>query len=99
MSDEGEPGVDGEVDGTREPSLGAPDQAEHGTQERWAAGARGDHEREVDDDLEPHVDDEHGGDDEHSMGWANPMGWRIGDPVPFDGADFHAAGYGSDSED
>lgn len=39
-----------EDDGTCEPSLGAPDQGEHGTQELWAAGARGDHEREVDDD-------------------------------------------------
>ena len=40
-----------EDDGTPEPNLGAPDQAEHGTQELWAAGSRGDHEREVDDDL------------------------------------------------
>lgn len=30
------------------------------------AGARGDHEREVDDHLEPHVDDEHDGHVEHS---------------------------------
>ncbi|TPJ34280.1 hypothetical protein [Mesorhizobium sp. B2-6-5] len=36
---------DDEDDGTLEPTLGAPNR--HHNQEHWAAGARGDHEREV----------------------------------------------------
>lgn len=43
-------GSDDEDDGTVEPTLGAPNR--HHNQEHWAAGARGDHEREVCVDCE-----------------------------------------------
>jgi hypothetical protein len=51
---------DWESGGDSEPSLGAPERHPHphdclrssGSQERWADGSRGDHEREVDADIE-----------------------------------------------
>lgn len=62
--------ADWEDGGDSEPTLGAPEQHPHplgcqrhdGSQANWAAGARGDHEREIDADIEQDAGEQSEGD-------------------------------------